>query len=63
MAKNGNPNHTGMPTWPAYVSETKSIFLFDTPCRVENNPGAALREQLLPGAPPAPTGVAPTRST
>jgi para-nitrobenzyl esterase len=59
MAKNGNPNHKGMPTWPAYASSNKSIYLFDIPCKVENDPGAALRAQLSPSSSPARTDVAP----
>jgi para-nitrobenzyl esterase len=62
MARNGNPNHKGMPLWPAYESNSKSVFLFDTPCKVENNPGAALRAQLLPGASSTPAGIAPPTS-
>jgi carboxylesterase type B len=59
MAKKGNPNHTGMPNWPAYNAESKAVFLFDSPCKVENDPGAALRKQLLPDAKPGPGGLTP----
>jgi para-nitrobenzyl esterase len=59
MARTGNPNHKGMPNWPAYTSEKKAVFLFNAPCTVEIDPGAALRKLMLPGATPMPTGIAP----
>jgi para-nitrobenzyl esterase len=59
MARTGNPNHKGMPNWPAYTSEKKAVFLFNAPCTVAIDPGAALRKLMLPGATPMPTGIAP----
>lgn len=50
LAKNGNPNHKGLPNWSAYTNDNKSVMCFDSPCRVENDPGAPLRALLLPGA-------------
>jgi para-nitrobenzyl esterase len=50
LAAGGNPNHRGLPQWPAYTDGEKAVMLFDTPCRVENDPGAKLRALLLPGA-------------
>jgi para-nitrobenzyl esterase len=50
LAAAGNPNHPGLPDWPAYTEAAKAVMLFDSPCRVETDPGAALRERLLPGA-------------
>ena len=58
LARNGNPNHKGIPTWPAYTTENKAVFLFDTPSKVAIEPGAELRKQLLASATPA---LAPTR--
>lgn len=46
LAKKGDPNHKGLPNWPAFTGDTKSVMLFNTPCRVENNPGAELRKFL-----------------
>jgi len=59
MARTGNPNHKGMPAWPAYTADKKAVFLFDTPCKVEMDPGAELRKQMLPNAKPMNTGLGP----
>ncbi len=40
FARNGNPNHPGIPHWPEYKAESKSTFIFDTPCEVRNDPEA-----------------------
>ncbi len=50
LATNGNPNHKGLIEWPAYTDETKAVMCFDTPCHVEQDPGAELRKVLLPNA-------------
>ena len=52
----GNPNHEGLPEWPAYTDDDKAVMLFDSPCRVEKDPGAELRTQLLPGVASRPRG-------
>jgi para-nitrobenzyl esterase len=38
FARTGNPNHNGLPHWPAYTSEQRATMYFDTPCTVRNNP-------------------------
>lgn len=38
FARTGNPNHAGLPHWPAYTSETKATMYLDTTCAVRNNP-------------------------
>jgi para-nitrobenzyl esterase len=44
FARTGNPNHSGMPHWPAFTSDTRATMYFDTPCAVRNNPeGNGLR--------------------
>ena len=44
FARTGNPNHSGMPHWPAYTADTRATMYFDTPCAVRNNPeGNGLR--------------------
>lgn len=43
FAKTGNPNHPGIPEWPAYTAEARATMVFDTKCRVENDPGKELR--------------------
>jgi para-nitrobenzyl esterase len=44
FARTGNPNHSGLPEWPAYTAETRATMYFDTPCVVRNDPeGDGLR--------------------
>jgi len=50
LARNGNPNHKGLLQWPPYTVDNKAVMIFDTPCRVEIDPGAELRAQLVEGA-------------
>lgn len=38
FARTGNPNHSGMPHWPAYTAESRSNIYFNTPCEVRNRP-------------------------
>jgi para-nitrobenzyl esterase len=38
FARSGNPNHPGIPHWPAYDAEKRSTMLFNVPSRVENDP-------------------------
>jgi para-nitrobenzyl esterase len=46
LAGSGNPNHRGLPNWPAYTPETRATMIFDTRCRVENDPTAEVRQVL-----------------
>lgn len=50
LARTGDPNHEGLPEWPAWEQGQKAVMLFDTPCRVESDPGGWLREHLVEGA-------------
>jgi para-nitrobenzyl esterase len=43
FARTGNPNHPGIPKWPAYGAEKRETMIFDKDCRVENDP---LRELM-----------------
>jgi para-nitrobenzyl esterase len=44
FARTGNPNHKGLPPWPAYTAGTRATMYFDTPCEVRNDPeGKGLR--------------------
>jgi para-nitrobenzyl esterase len=44
FSRTGNPNHDGLPHWPAYTSEQRATMYFDTPCAVRNDPeGEGLR--------------------
>ncbi|HEX8435514.1 carboxylesterase/lipase family protein [Archangium sp.] len=44
FARTGNPNHPGIPAWPAYTTEQRPTLLFNLKSRVENDPG---REERL----------------
>jgi para-nitrobenzyl esterase len=39
FARNGNPNHPGLPQWPAFESETRATMVFNNECKVVNDPG------------------------
>ena len=34
FAKNGNPNHAGLPEWPVYKSADTATMHFDNTCKV-----------------------------
>lgn len=38
FARHGDPNGDGLPLWPTYSPETRATMIFDSPCRVENDP-------------------------
>jgi para-nitrobenzyl esterase len=38
FARTGNPNHAGLPSWPAFDAATRSTMVFDTECRAVNDP-------------------------
>jgi para-nitrobenzyl esterase len=44
LARAGSPNHKGLPPWPAYTPDRRATMIFDTPCRVENDPVAEVRK-------------------
>ncbi len=44
LARSGNPNHKGLPNWPAYTTDKRAVMIFDTPCRVENDPTGQVRQ-------------------
>jgi para-nitrobenzyl esterase len=43
FARTGNPNHNGLPNWPAFTSANGATMTFDNTCMVVNNPD---REEL-----------------
>jgi len=38
FARKGDPNHSGLPHWPAFTAEKCPTMLFDTPCSMRENP-------------------------
>jgi para-nitrobenzyl esterase len=43
FAHKGDPNHSGVPYWPAYSAEVRPTMVFDIECRIENDPYRAER--------------------
>jgi para-nitrobenzyl esterase len=39
FARTGNPDHAGLPHWPAYDTSTRATMIFNSECRVVNDPG------------------------
>jgi para-nitrobenzyl esterase len=46
FARTGNPNHAGLPAWPAYDAAKVPTMIFDTKCEAANDPDGALRKVL-----------------
>jgi para-nitrobenzyl esterase len=44
FARSGDPNYSGLPTWPAYSAQRRSVIVFDDVSRVVNDP---YREERL----------------
>jgi para-nitrobenzyl esterase len=44
FARKGNPNHKGLPKWPAFNINYRATMIFDNPCQVLNDPGSVERE-------------------
>jgi para-nitrobenzyl esterase len=47
FARTGNPNHKGLPTWPAYTPANGATMLFDNTCQVKNHPDKEVLETAL----------------
>jgi para-nitrobenzyl esterase len=43
FARTGNPNHSGIPEWPAYNSENGLNMIFDDQCEVKSDPDKEAR--------------------
>jgi para-nitrobenzyl esterase len=46
FARKGNPNHSGLPQWPAYDSDKRATMTFNTPCKVVNDLEGDVRKIL-----------------
>jgi len=46
FARNGNPNHSGLPQWPAFSAERCETMIFDNTSAVKNNPDREERAAL-----------------
>jgi para-nitrobenzyl esterase len=44
FAKTGNPNHAGLPSWPAFTDKKQSTMVFDDKCVVKENYDMTLME-------------------
>lgn len=44
FAHDGHPQAAGLPAWPAYTPDHRATMLFDTHCRVENDPAPHVRQ-------------------
>jgi len=46
FARTGNPNHAGLPDWPAFDTTRRSTMVFDTECRAVSDPFGVERRAL-----------------
>lgn len=43
FARAGDPNHAGLPSWPAYDTDRRLTMVFDDTCRIDDDPFGAER--------------------
>ena len=44
FARSGKPDHEGIPNWPQYDFQKRATMIFDTTCRIVNDPNTETRE-------------------
>jgi para-nitrobenzyl esterase len=47
FARTGNPNHPGLPEWPAFDPKTIPTMVFNDQCAVKNDPDGEIRKAIL----------------
>lgn len=48
FARSGDPNHRGLPKWPAFTADKAPVMIFDNRCEVRTDPDRELRKLLWP---------------
>ena len=46
FARSGNPNHDGIPRWPAFDTSERATMVFDNDTRIETDPHGAERRAV-----------------
>jgi para-nitrobenzyl esterase len=46
FARKGDPNHRGLPQWPAFTADKVPTMCFDKTCKVKNNHDRELRKAV-----------------
>jgi para-nitrobenzyl esterase len=46
FARTGNPNHAGLPHWPAFTNQERATMIFNNECKVVNDPNGEERKML-----------------
>jgi len=57
FARTGNPNHNGLPSWPAYTSGQRATMVFGTESRLVNDPDGEARVKFRRFPPQGPRAV------
>jgi hypothetical protein len=46
FARKGDPNHPGLPKWPAFTADRGATMIFDNECEVKNDPDGPERRTV-----------------
>ena len=46
FARKGDPNHPGLPKWPAFTAKESALMVFDSKCEVRMNPDGEARRAI-----------------